>query len=185
MTGFLGDIFQQGYIVEDVATAVRDWAERVGAGPFYVLDRLEMDNYSYRGVKAPVTMRLAFGYWGPIQIELIQPLGSGTSLYSDAVKTSAGQLNHCATLIEGDLDELLAKHGLEERIIQAGHMPTGLKFVYLENYLPDGSHLELIQATDQARQGFQGMQAIHAAWDSSGDPVRDIANMGADMAALR
>lgn len=45
-------------------------------------------------------------------------------------------------------------------MIHSGHMPTGLKFVYLGNYLPDGSHLELIQATEQAHQGFKGMQAV-------------------------
>lgn len=182
----LGDVFQQGYIVDDVAKSAQEWAERTGAGPFYVMDHLAMEHYYYQGVQTPVEMRLAFGYWGPMQIELIQPLGSAVSLYSDALKSGgAGKLNHCATVIDGDLDELLARYGLKDQIIHSGHMPTGLKFVYLGNYLPDGSHLELIQATEQAKMGFQGMQAIHAGWDGSSKPVRPITDLANDLANLK
>lgn len=177
----LGQIFQQGYIVANLEQAAQEWVERIGAGPFYVMDHLAMDNYYYRGQHTPVEMRMAFGYWGDIQIELIQPLGSATSLYSDALKTSADKLNHCATLVDGDLDKLLDQNDLRKHIIQEGNMPTGLKFVYLGHYLPDGSHLELIQATEQARMGFQGMKAVHAQWDKHTRPIRPITDLAADL----
>lgn len=177
----VGAVFQQGYIVANLEEAAQEWIERVGAGPFYVMDHLAMENYYYRGKHTPIEMRMAFGYWGPMQIELIQPLGSATSLYSDALKTGADKLNHCATFINGSLDELLDTHDLRKCIIHEGHMPTGLKFAYLDSYLPDGSHLELIQATEEARMGFQGMQAIHAQWDKQTRPIRPIADLGKDL----
>lgn len=183
MSKDVGAVFQQGYIVADVEQAAQEWVERVGAGPFYVMDHLAMENYYYRGKHTPIEMRMAFGYWGEMQIELIQPLGSATSLYSDALKTGAGKLNHCATFINGSLDELLDQHDLRKRIIHEGHMPTGLKFCYLDSYLPDGSHLELIQATDEARMGFQGMQVIHEQWDKQTRPIRPIADLGTDLGA--
>ena len=181
MSKDVGAVFQQGYIVADVKQAAAQWVERVGAGPFYVMDHLALEQYYYRGKHTPIELRMAFGYWGAMQIELIQPLGSVPSLYTEALKTGAGKLNHCATVVNGDLDELLDEHGLSEHVIQHGSMPTGLKFVYLDSYMPDGSHLELIQATDEARMGFQGMQAIHERWDKQDRPVRPITALGGDL----
>jgi len=177
-----GSIMQLGFVVHDVERAALEWAECSGAGPFYVLDRMEMDQYFYRGVRTPVALRLGFGYWGDMQIELIQPLSDTTTLYSDALQRSPGVLNHCATVVS-DVDALVESRGLHGRVIQSGKMPTGVKFVYLEEFLPGGYHLELIEATENAMAGFAAMQSISQHWN--GDrPVRPISDIGADMAAL-
>ena len=49
-----GEIIQYGYVVADVEKAAADWAERLGAGPFYVLERVLMDQYFFRGVRMDV-----------------------------------------------------------------------------------------------------------------------------------
>jgi hypothetical protein len=182
MNSNFGTIMQHGYIVEDVAATARQWAERLGVGPFYILDRIAMDQYYYRGVRTDVELCLGFGYWGSIQIELIQPLSKTDTLYSRALRESPGQLNHCASQVK-DLDALIASRKLEGRVIQSGHMPTGLKFVYLENYLPGGHHLELVQATDRALMAFAGMEKIAQRWDGT-NPLRSMSALGADIAAL-
>ena len=132
MNGGFGAVMQHGYIVTNAAAAAVEWAQRVGAGPFYVIDRMPMDQYFYRGVRTELELRLAFGYWEGLQIELIEPLGSADSLYSRALRDAPGKLNHCATVVS-DIDRLLAQHGLHDRVIQSGKMPSGLKFVYLGN----------------------------------------------------
>jgi hypothetical protein len=177
-----GTIMQQGYIVEDVAATARQWAERLGVGPFYILDRIAMDQYYYRGVRTEVGLRLGFGYWGSIQIELIRPLSKTDTLYSRALRETPGQLNHCASVVE-DLDALIASHKLQGCVIQSGQMPTGLKFAYLENYLPGGHHLELVQATDGALMAYAGMEKIAQRWDGK-NPLRPMSAIGADLAAL-
>ncbi len=181
MTAGFGRIMQHGYIVGDVEATAREWASRVGAGPFYILDRIRMDDYYYRGVRTPVELRLAFGYWGSIQIELIRPLDDADTLYSRALKSAPGRLNHCATVVS-DIDGVLAAGDLGARVIQSGSMPTGLKFVYLEDYLPDGSHLELIQPVGAALQAFEGMEAIARNWDGA-DPLRPASALAQDLAA--
>jgi Glyoxalase/Bleomycin resistance protein/Dioxygenase superfamily len=178
-----GQIMQHGYIVNDVAASANEWVTRVGAGPFYVLDRIAMDQYYYRGVHTPVEMRLAFGYWGSIQVELIQPLSDTDTLYSRALRDTAGQLNHCATVVK-NIDALLAANKLQSRVIQAGTMPTGLKFVYLEEYLPGGQHLELIEAQEGTLMAFAGMQAASRTWDGR-NPLRPMAQLQQDLAASR
>lgn len=183
MSNDFGQVMQFGYIVDDVEASANEWAQRVGAGPFYVMDRIEMDQYYYRGVRTDVAMRLAFGYWGSIQIELIQPLSDTDTLYSRALRSSAGKLNHCATVVS-DIDTLLARRQLQNRVIQSGAMPTGLKFVYLEEHLPGGLHLELIEAQESTLLAFAGMEKVSRQWDGK-DPVRPVTRLQSDLAALR
>lgn len=177
-----GRIMQHGYIVPDIDAMAQEWAERVGAGPFYVIET-RMDEYCYRGVRTPAELRLAFGYWGGIQIELIQPFDGVDTLYSRALKNAPGKLNHCATVVS-DIDALLAARDLEAQVIQSGSMPTGLKFVYLEEYLPGGLHLELIQPVGGALRAFEGMEAIARNWDGA-NPLRPAAALAEDLASLR
>jgi hypothetical protein len=170
---------QHGYVVRDVAAAARQWAQRVGAGPFYVLDRLKLDDYYYRGKQTPVELRLAFGYWGSIQIELIEPLDQTDTPYRQALQESEGQLNHCAVVVP-NLDALIAERGLKAQVLQHGKMPTGLVFAYIEGYLPGGQHLELIEMQEATRQAFAGMEAASQRWDGA-DPVRSIARLQQDL----
>ena len=83
-----------------------------------------------------------------------------------------------------DVDRLLAQRGLEDRVIQSGKMASGLKFVYLEQYLPGGLHLELIESTESMLGAFDGMQAVSRHGDGQ-DPVRPIARMQEDLARIR
>ena len=79
---------------------------------------------------------------------------------------------------------MLAQHGLHDRVIQSGKMPSGLKFVYLDEYLPGGLHLELIEANEGMLAGFAGMQAVSRQWDGQ-DAVRPITRLQEDLAGLR
>jgi methylmalonyl-CoA/ethylmalonyl-CoA epimerase len=182
MSTVFGAIMQHGYIVADVEKAAREWADSVNAGPFYMIDRMLMDTYHFRGVRVDVELRMAFGYWDGMQIELIQQLNAADTLYSRAQKTSAGKLNHFATLVP-DLDALLDSRGLRNRVIQHGDMPSGLKFAYLEEYLPGGQHLELVQAQESTVMAFAGMQKAARQWDGR-NPVRPITELAKDLAAL-
>jgi hypothetical protein len=131
-------------------------------------------------VRTPAELRLGFGYWGSVQVELVQPLNGGTGFYREALQ-SVGKLNHCATVV-ADLDALLDARGLRDRVVLSGAMPSGLKFVYLENYLPGGLHLEMIQATAGTLGAFKGMEAIARQWDGR-KPVRPMSDIAGDLAS--
>jgi hypothetical protein len=180
MTRDFGRIVQQGYVVADAEAAAREWAARTGAGPFYAVD-VQFDRYFYRGVPTPLSLRIVSGNWADMQIELIQPL-SGEGLYSSALRTDAGKLNHYACLVD-DLDGVLARRGLQDRVLQAGEMPNGLKFVYLEGVIPGGLHLELIEPQDSTRMMFAGLEALARRWDGR-NPVRSSDRLAEDLAGL-
>jgi hypothetical protein len=181
MSSHFGQIMQHGYVVHDVEKAATEWATRVGVGPFYVFEHMVMEQ-SFHDQRVEVHTRLAFGYWGDIQIELIQPLNAVETLYTQGLRDAPGKLHHVATIVT-DLPGLLASRSLAGHVVQAGTMPTGLKFAYLNEYLPGHCHLELIQAPESALAGFAAMKAISAQWKND-RPVRPISELGADMAAL-
>lgn len=182
MQGKFGPVMQHGYIVDDVEKTAAQWIER-GIGPFYILDRNPMDEYHYRGKRTFVELKLGFAYWGSVQIELIQQLNDADTLYSRAVRSAPGQLNHFASIISG-LDAFLARHKLENRVIQSGKMASGVSFVYLEEFMPGGQHLELIEPSPEALGGFAGMEAIARKWDGK-NPMRPMPALGKDLAALK
>ena len=182
MHGEFGPVMQHGYIVEDVEKTAAQWIER-GIGPFYILGSNPMETYYYRGKQTFVDLKLGFAYWGSIQIELIQQLNDADTLYSRATRSTPGQLNHFASIISG-LDDFLVRHKLESRVIQSGKMPSGVNFVYLEEFMPGGQHLELIEPSPAALGGFAGMEAIARNWDGK-NPIRPMSALGDDLAALK
>jgi hypothetical protein len=116
MQGF-GSIIQHGYIVDDVEETALDWAQRLGVGPFYVLDRILMEQYYFRGVRMDVELRLGFGYWNGIQIELIQQLNDSDSLYRRAAPGADG-----AT---GEHTDGLCRHGESGPVLGRARSGTG------------------------------------------------------------
>jgi hypothetical protein len=141
-----------------------------------------MEEYYYRGTRMAVELCLGFGYWHGIQIELIQPLNEADTLYRRALHSSAGKLNHVASVVS-DLDGLLESRNLQQRVIQRGDMPSGLKFVYLEEYVPGGLHLELVQAQERTLLAFAGMEKAARYWDGR-NPIRPISTLAQDLATL-
>lgn len=177
----MGPIIQHGYVVDSVERYARKWVAAVGAGPFYV-NEVELEDYRYRGKAVGCPLRIAVGYWGGIQIELIEPVSDDDNLYNRALPGENGRLNHCAAHVP-DLESVLDSRNLRDRILQAGHVASGARFVYLENFLPGGLHLELIQFPEGGDALFPLMEALSRQWDGR-NPVRPGSALREDLAAM-
>ncbi|MBY8862301.1 VOC family protein [Nocardia sp. CA2R105] len=175
-----GPLMQHGYVVADAAKAAAEWSERLGIGPFYLLPTV-VEDYLYRGTKSKLDLLVGMSYWNDIQIEVIQPVGDGESLYTEAVRTGSGALNHQAVLVS-NINVVVRDSNLEKFVVHRGSS-AGLAFLYLENYLPDGSHLELIDADARILRTFDAVQTLCRTWDGS-RPVRHARELSADLAAL-
>lgn len=177
-----GSIMQLGYVVEDIEQTALEWVERTGAGPFYRLESISLDQYYFRGKKTDLELSLCFGYWNDVQIELIHPLSKSDTLYSRALQDAPGKLNHMATLVP-NLDALLDQQQLRDQIVQNGTVPPEQKFVYLENYLPGGLHLELIQSSASTLHVFAMMKELAQHWQEH-QPLRPIESLMNDYTRL-
>ena len=70
----IGPFVQAAYLVADAEAAARRWAREFGAGPFFLLQHIPLENVFHRGAPATLDHTAAFGQLGSIMIELIQQL---------------------------------------------------------------------------------------------------------------
>jgi hypothetical protein len=166
-------LVQIAYRVDDLESACREWAQRVGAGPFLVRHHLAVQA-RHDGQPAVYDHSAAFGQWGPVMLELIQLHECEPPAMREVLEHDGpGQVNHFACWVD-DLDaasdalveqgmpltmSLTSSSGMEVRFHDARHVVGGV--------------LELYVGTEHLR-GFYAKVAEQAVgWDGS-DVVRYI-----------
>jgi hypothetical protein len=124
---------QLGFVVPDVHRAVRIWFKEYGVGPWTVFLVVPEDPETF-GVAEPYSMRVAVANWGPVQIELLEPV-SGDTDYARSLAAHDGRphLHHIKSGYEGDLDSAVGS--LEDRghqVILRGNLPGASRFAYTQ-----------------------------------------------------
>src|SRR5262249_13577491 len=64
-----GAIRQNGYVVRDLAAAIRHWTEVIGVGPFYTVEHTPVPNAVYRGTPTDIQVSVGLAHSGPLQVE--------------------------------------------------------------------------------------------------------------------
>lgn len=173
MSRLFGEIRQNGYVVRDLESALRHWTEVLGVGPFFLLEHVKVENFTYRGEPSSVEISLAFSNSGPLQIELIQQLGDAPSMYRDFLAAGREGLQHLAYWTE-DFDGLLeraSRSGFE--VGQAGSFGADGRFVYFSNEAHPGTVVELSEVKPGGLKDrfFRHIAAAAEGWDGS-QPIR-------------
>ena len=57
-------IVQMCWMVDDMETAAMQWVQTMGAGPFFLLPHIQLDELTYRGKPAKLDQSSAVGQWG-------------------------------------------------------------------------------------------------------------------------
>lgn len=144
-----GGVAQVAFLVEDLDQAVENYYRTFGVGPwhFYTYQKPFVSRMSYRGAEGNYAMRVALSYFGPMRIELIQPL-SGPSIYEEFIERHGYGVQHLGFLVD---DMSLALKQAEEAgfaMIQdgSGFGPDGDgHYAYIETEGAFGTTFELIE----------------------------------------
>src|ERR1700676_3552243 len=96
----LGPIGQIAYVDADMNAAVQFWGATVGAGPFFLFEHPHMDVARYRGKEVQLDISIALGYWGDMQIEIIQQHNQAPSIYLDPQRTGDKGVNHLCIFVD-------------------------------------------------------------------------------------
>jgi methylmalonyl-CoA/ethylmalonyl-CoA epimerase len=138
-------ITQIGLIVPDIETAVQAWATLLGrpAPEIIMTETLEIARTEYRGQPTPARAKLAFFHLGPLDLELIEPLGA-PSTWNDQLVAQGPSLHHLAFEIKGMADWVarLAAQGLT--LVQRGEYQGG-RYAYFEGGERFGAVVELLE----------------------------------------
>jgi hypothetical protein len=162
-----GSVLQVAHVVRDLDKAMAHWTQSLGAGPFFVA-HFKLDGQQYRGKPASLDARIAIGYLGSTNIELVQTNDDAPSVFNE-VLTSRGEGLHHYWLAADDLDTEIARYQAAGcPMIGYGEAPGFTRGAFMDTSAILGCYVELQVVTPQI---LRDMQAVHRAWDGS-NPVR-------------
>ena len=168
----LGLIRQNGYVVNDMDSALHHWTTVLGVGPFYLIDSVDLDWFRFHDDSAIPELSIALGNSGPLQIELICQRDDTPTMYREFLADGGEGLQHAAmwsTDYQRDLDHMVDNGFVAAQEGQIGG-PEG-RFVYFESDGPRGSVLELSDVSGAKGEFFEHIRAAAEHWDGS-RPVR-------------
>ncbi|MFE3442708.1 VOC family protein [Nocardia sp. NPDC059180] len=163
-------VMQVGYVVADLDVSIQEWVQNTGIGPWTVFRGARLDG-RYEGADTTVTMDVAMGYSGEVQIELMQITSATPSPYADESGALKLGPHHIAWTTD-DLDasvEQARERGLTVLFAATG---PGTKIAYLQSPAQQGVVYEYIQSDGMREMVAYGIAQART-WDGA-DPVREV-----------
>jgi methylmalonyl-CoA/ethylmalonyl-CoA epimerase len=149
-------------VVRDCEAAQRQFAERLGAGPFLSVGEASFEAALVHGKPTPFALRIAFGALGGVVLELLEPLDD-RSPHAEFLAANGEGLHHLAFLVT-DFDAKLASVRAADpgtNLLVDGTGPGNpVRWVYLDGGASRGTVIELLDRTPQAEAVFGGVLAL-------------------------
>ena len=163
-------VVQVAYAVDDVEAAAASWAERTGAGPFFVSHHGPVAAVDARGQPATFDHSSAYGQWGQLQVELVQVHPTTSASLHDVVPRSPGL--HHVTWFAADLraeQSRLAAIGWP--VAMTARTSSGFAFAFHDARSDLGHLVEVYEPTDRVRSLYARVAEASRGWDGR-EPVR-------------
>ena len=158
-------IVQMAYFVEDAAGAARVMARRFGAGPFFLVERIELAWGEHRGEPRTFVHTSAYGQWGPLMMELVQQDEEGPSPFRDMYADGQEGLHHVAMMV----DSLAATYAECEaeglQLAARAQTATGTEFAFIDTVDAQGHMIEVYERSDQLVDFYEFVRTASVGWD--------------------
>lgn len=142
---------QVALVVRDIEASARRWADVLGVAVPEIITTgpgLEAAQ-TYRGLPSNARARLAFFSLGPVQLELVEPVGD-ESVWKDVLDRNGEGFHHIGFWVEGMQRsvDFLREKGIP--MVQRGDMGEG-QYAYFDAQESLGVTLELLERKREAR----------------------------------
>jgi hypothetical protein len=146
---FLENHYQNAYITRDLDQALAMFRTRYGFDGFMHLE-VKQQLITPAGSGAAV-VKLALGWIGNLQYELIQPVSGLVDVYLDGLPDKYPlRFHHACMRVHGDWSEFRAGLDREQRpVVMEGGTPGHLQFAYVDARESVGHYLEYCWMTPQ------------------------------------
>jgi methylmalonyl-CoA/ethylmalonyl-CoA epimerase len=170
----LGEPHHHAYVVDDIEATVGRLVDQLGAGPFFLIERVPLENVRSGGEPAEFVHNSAFGQCGDGTIELIEPLSLAPERVQAGFSPPRPRIQHVAYVVPptevADLRSALDERG------QPLYLSS--QFGGVETSLHDASavlgHDLEIHGDNEGLRGFFAMVKSGAeGWDGS-EPLRRV-----------
>ncbi|HKP78020.1 MAG TPA: VOC family protein [Phenylobacterium sp.] len=171
-------IFQNAWIVPDLAAAMAKWSSLFGVGPFYVLDHLDLSGAVYRGRPSGLVLSVGLAQAGPVQIELIQQHNEGPSLYREVAPDGRSAFHHiCIYSHDFPRDQAAFEAAGCEMVLEGGSPDGGVRFAYFDTRKDFDLFTEVITPHPFILRRNELVRRAAVDWDGR-DPVRILESDG-------
>ena len=166
-----GRVHHYGYVVDSLEATAQAMVERLGAGPFFVIEHVPLDDVQSGGQPATFDHSSAFGQCGGFAVELMHIHRCEPAAVEHGFSVGAPVLHHLAW----------ARPSLEtsSRELESKGIPAWLsaslgdiRFTYQDATATLGHHVEVHQDGPALQGFFEMISSASADWDGKTDPVR-------------
>jgi methylmalonyl-CoA/ethylmalonyl-CoA epimerase len=168
----LGSIMQLAFVPGDMDKALNYWTKVMGAGPFFSLPHVSYREVKYRGTPINLDFSILIGYWGDIQIELIEQHCDSPSIYKSWREGGLEGLHHMCLLVD-DIAEARAVFANAGSTIEQEVFMDGAEAFYADTGGGPGTMIEVLEPSADFRSLFTMMREAARGWDGS-DPLRSL-----------
>jgi methylmalonyl-CoA/ethylmalonyl-CoA epimerase len=163
------------YVVENIEATVERLAEQLGAGPFFLVENVPLENITSRGEPAEFVHHSAFGYCGRAPIELMEVVRLVPQRVEDRFSGARPRVHHVAWAVPpGSVEDLrreLENRGLTEYLsAQLGEVDSTLH----DASSSLGHDIEIHVDSPGLRDFFRMVREGAEGWDGS-EPLRPAA----------
>lgn len=172
----LGGITQVSYVVEDLDKAMSAYARYLGTGPFFASKRIDVKGAEYRGKPSDFSLRIAIGYSGHTQIELIQQLDDRPSVFRELIERSGYGFHHWGVGtrdIDADVARLVGEGGT---VSFRARSQAGARVVYVDGVSGLPGMVEMIEMTSAQEKFYTAIYVAALGWAGT-EPIRDVASL--------
>ncbi len=168
------NVFQNAWVVNDLDVAMRRWIDVYGVGPFYVLDRLDLNGTLYRGRPSALTLSVGLAQAGSSQIELIFQHNDGPSVYRDMVPEGQTGFHHvCIYTHDFKADQAYFEQAGYVTAMEGGAPDGSVKFAYFDTRKDFDIFTEVISASPGILARNEMVRKAAEDWDGK-DPIRIV-----------
>jgi len=157
-------IIQYAWVVPKLEDAARHWNATMGIGPFLINRDIQVAQARHRGVPTTTRFSTAVAQSGDVQIELIEQLDDGPSVYRDTVPSGATGFHHIA-FIDADFPAALAALTDQGYEVAADGLFGEMRYAYVDTSATIGCMTELIEDKPAIRAFFGAIRKAADRWD--------------------
>jgi len=170
----LGEPHHYAYVVEDIEATVNRLVDQLGAGPFFLVERVPLENVLSRGEPAEFVHDSAFGYCGGGAVELIETVSLAPERVAQGFSAPRPRIHHVAYVVPrtevADLRSSLDERGLPQYLsAQLG----GLDITFHDASAALGHDIEIHADSEGLRDFFEMVSGAADGWDGS-EPLRPV-----------
>jgi methylmalonyl-CoA/ethylmalonyl-CoA epimerase len=170
----LGEPHHHAYAVDDIEATVGRLVDQLGAGPFFLVENVPLENVLSQGEPAKFVHNSAFGSCGDVAIELIQVIDAAPERVERRLSGPHPRIHHVGYALPAE-EVGRVRSGLDERGMPE-YLSSQLGGGAVDSTLHDasgalGHDLEIHVDGEGLRQFFGMVRAAAEGWDGS-DPLR-------------